>query len=674
MNLKEKIIYELTRRDFPNLKFLYSSEVLDYAPELLEEFLEEEKKDFDEKLKLKNEEITFDTFDEESEMSFFWSLLNHLLNVQSSDKLRKIVEDFEPKLMEFSNDISYNKRYFEMTEYCFKNCDLDEEQKKILEDSIKGFKIKWINLEKEKQDELKKISLELSELTTKFSNNVLDSEKEFEYILESDDFLKEFSKSDLENAQNLYKKKMKEKGLTEKIDTIWYAFDSSASSYIAIMKYCSSSDIREYFSESHSSFASSWKFDNREIILNLIRLKNKKARLLNYKNYAELSLEFKMAETPKQVLELLTDLSKKAKPKALDEIEEIKDYFNLKEINSWDVAYYSRILKEKKYKLDDKKLKEYFEFENTQNALFETVGKLYDIRMEKIDAEWKYGEDIEIYKVYEWENFISYFMWDYFYNPDKRSWAWADAIREKFGDKKQIVINNMSFVKSENWKTLLSLDEVTTLFHEFWHAIHWMLSSSKYSDLSWFWVERDFIELPSQLLEKWAEDDLTINNIAKHYKSWEKLSTELLESLKNLKYYGTWGFVLGQNMFAIIDMMFYSWIDFSSVEEMDKIYLEKVNEISIFKKDENYKMYASFGHIFGWGYAAGYYSYMWADIIVDEIWTVFKEKWVYNKEVADKFKRDILWAWSIKKAKKMFYDFMWREINTNAFLEEKWLK
>jgi Zn-dependent oligopeptidase len=247
-------------------------------------------------------------------------------------------------------------------------------------------------------------------------------------------------------------------------------------------------------------------------------------------------------------------------------------------------------------------------------------------------------------------------------------------LRSKFEDKKSIVVNVMSFVKLQSWATLLTLWEVTTLFHEFGHALHSMLSKSKYSDLSGFWVEWDFVELPSQIMEKWAGDKLTIKNVAKHFQTWENLSDDLLEALKRLDTFWTWNFVLSQNIYSVIDMMFYSWKKFENIEDLDKQYLEKVNELSIFKKEENYKAYCSFSHIFAGWYAAGYYSYMWADILVDEIWTEFKKNWVFDKKTAQKFEEKILWAGSIKKAKTMFEDFMWRWVSIEAFLKEKGLK
>lgn len=671
--LKNKLIIELEKKEFPDLEFIFSDEIINNSLTFLREFLKEEKKDFEEKLKIEDKNIIFETFEEESKLSFFWHLLNHRNSTKSSDKLRSIIEEFEWELSDFSNEVSYSKRYFQMLEYCLTNCNLDLEQKKIISESVKNYKIRWINLDLEKQEKLKKINKKLSELSTKFSNNVLDSEKEFEYFLEIDEFLKEFPESDLENAKNLAKKKWKD----------WYLFDSSASSYIAIIKYCSNSKIRKHFAYAHSGFASKWKFDNREIVLEIINLKDKKAQLLGFKNFSDLSLEFKMAKNSEQVINLLSDLAIKAKPKALKEIEEIKNYFNLDKINSWDMAYYSRILKEKKYSYNDKILKNYFEFKNTQKELFKTVEKLFWIKMEIYNPPLtptfntkggeKYEENIEYYKVYKDWKFISYFIGDYFYNPNKRSWAWADELRDKFWDKKSIVVNVCNFVKSEKWKTLLTLWEVTTLFHEFWHAIHSMLSKSKYSDLSGHWVEWDFVELPSQLMEKWASDDSTIKNISSHFETWEKIPDELLRARKKLKHFWTWNFILWQVTYWVTDMMFYSGEKFENIEELDKKYLEKINALSVFKKPETYKQYASFSHIFAWGYAAWYYSYMWADIIVEDIWAEFKKYWAFDEKTSKNYLENILSAGCINKADIMFKNFMWREVDIKAFLEENWV-
>jgi len=661
--LKQKVLQELNTKDFPNLKFLFSDEVLDIAEELLLELLEKEKQQFENDLKLKDKDINFDIFVRKSDLYAFWYYLSHLSWVNDSDKIREIKDAVLPKLVDFSNEISYSKRNFEMLKYCLSNCNLDEEQKKIIEDEIKDYEIRWIALEKDKQEQLKKISLELSELSKDFSKNVLDSEKEFEYFLESDEYLKEFPESDLANAKALAEKKWKK----------WYAFDSSFWSYLAIMKYCSNSDVRKHFYIEWTKFASSWEFDNREIVLKIIKLKDQKAKLLWYKNFAELSLEKKMANSPEEVMDLLGNISKKAKNKAKIEVEELKNYFDLEEINPWDISYYSRKIKQEKYDLDERKMKSYFEFENTKKALFDTIKKLYNVEMKPLETDWKYDKDVEVYEVYKDWKLISYFIWDYFYNENKKSGAWANDLRSKSEDRIPVVINVMGVVKSKESETLMTLWEVETMFHEFGHALHVMLSKSKYSELSWFGVEWDFVELPSQLMEKWVSDELTIKNISKHYKTGEVLSDDLFEAYKKLEHFWTWNHTLWQNIYAITDMMFYSWTEFKDVEDLDKKYLDKVNELSLFKQPESNKRYASFSHIFAGWYSAGYYSYMWADIIVEEIWSEFKKNWIFDKQTAKKFEEKILWAGSIKKASEMFKDFMGREVQIDAFLKAKWL-
>ena len=661
--LKQKVIFELERSDFPNLWFLYSEEVLDNAERMLLSFLTDIKKEFEEDLKIEDKDIDFNIFVKKNVLYKFWSLLSHLSWVNDSDKIREIKDNVLPKLIDFGNDVSYSKRYFDMLEICLNKCDLDLEQTKIISDQIKDFKIRWINLNSEKQEELKNINSELSELTKNFSQNILDSEKEFEYFLETDEFLKEFPKSNLQDAKDRAKQEWKE----------WYLFDSSSWSYNSIMSYCSNSDIRKYFSDAKWAFASKWKFDNRSNALNIIKLENKKVDILWYKNQAEFSLVTKMAESPEQVVKLLELISKKAKLKAINEIDELKEYFDLTELNSWDTSYYFRLLKKHKYNLDSREMKKYFEYENTKNGLFETVKKLYNIDMIPLKVEWKYNKDLEIYEVFKDGNLISYFIWDYFNNKNKKSWAWADDIRKKWDWNMPVVVNVMSIDKAKKWNTLMTLDDTTTMFHEMGHAIHLMLSKSKYSELSWFWIEWDAVELPSQILEKWVTDSESIVNIAKHNETWKSLPDEMIKSYKKLNDFWKWNHTLWQIIYWIIDLNFYSWKQFNSVEELDKTFLDKVNELSIFKKSDNYKMYANFSHIFWGGYWAWYYSYMWADLLVDDIWAKFKEKGIYNKEFALEFEEKILGAWSIKKASEMFKDLMWRDVEIDAFLKEKGL-
>lgn len=663
MTIKEKVIKELDKKEFPDLKLLFSEDVLDISLEILKDFLEEERKMFSDFLLKDNSEINFDSFEEDTNLDYFWSLLNHLDNVDSSEKTRNIIEEFRPLLQDFSNEVAYSKEYFEKLVYVFENTNLNNEEKRILEKRIKAFKDRWIDLEKEKQDRLKFLNKELSNLSDKFSNNIVDEEKDYEYLITDFEIIKNLPSDVLEIA----KKAWEEKG--------GYLFDSDPSSYTAIMKYCSDPETREEFEKSRNARCSNWKYDNREIVLSLLNLKDEKAKLLWYKNYAELSLKDKMADSPEQVFSLINDISQKAKTKSEKDLDEIKQYFSLNYINSYDVAYYSTILKEEKYSLDEKEIKKYFEFENTLSYLFSFIEEFYWLEIKELKNE-SYNENVRIYEIYKNGELLSYYFLDPYFRKGKRPWAWADNLREKtrlWVKKVPVVVNVCNFQKSLNGKTTIYMRDAETLFHEFGHAIHEMLSESKYSELSGFWVEWDFVELPSQLLENWVSSKESLKKIAKHVDSWEFISDELIEKMEKLKYFMTGLFLSRQTEFSILDMTIYSQKLPSNIEELDKTMLDIVNQNSYFKRDNDYKMYCSFNHIFWWGYAAGYYSYMWAEMLEADVFSRIKEMWMFSRETWEKLFSTIIWQWTRKKASELFYDFMWRELDNKAFIERYWI-
>ncbi len=445
---------------------------------------------------------------------------------------------------------------------------------------------------------------------------------------------------------------------------------------MAIMKYCTDSQVRKYFYTSKHQFASSWKYDNREIILEILKLRDKKAKILWYKNYAEFSLVFKMSDTPDEIISLIDEVTGKAKNKANEEIMQLKKYFNLEKLDNWDLSYYSRIYKEKEFKFDEKELKKYFEFDRVLNWLFEITNKLYWLEMREITTD-SYSSDLKFYEVYKDNKLISYFIGDYFYNPDKRSWAWCDNFRPKMDDSEKwqilpIIVNVCAFAKWEKWKTLLNHIDVETMFHEFGHAIHEMLSISKYSDLTWFNVEWDFVELPSQIMENWALEEKSLKLFAKHNETGVDIPEYMFLNMKKLEKYWTGNFTLRQNEFAGLDMILHSQTIPDTIDELDDYIFPIVNNYSIIEKDIDYKMYTGFSHIFDWWYGAWYYSYMRAEIIEAQVWDIFKKKWIFDKETADKFLHTILSAGSIKKASELFYDFAWVSISSKAFLERKW--
>ena len=587
--------------------------------------------------------------------------------VNGTDQTREIINKFRPKLYDFMHEISYSRDYFEHLIYVNDNCKLDSDQKRIMQIRIKTFKDRWIDLNKKDQEKLKKINKKLWKLSDVFSNNIVDDEKTFEYTITDFEVIKDLPKEVLEITLEAYNKKYKFDDEQKK----WYLFDADPTSYGAIMKYCTSRKIRKDFETIRNKTASEWKFDNRKNILEILKLKKEKSKILGYKNYAELSLNSKMAESPKQVFSLVEWISKRAREKAEKELDTLKKYFKIKKIESCDVTFYSRKYKEEKYKIDDKKLKEYFELENVINYLHTFVKDFYSIEIKQVKKEL-YNDDVRLYEIYKWGKLISYYFLDPFYRNSKSSWAWANNLREKtflWAKKVPMVLNVCNFQKANSGKTTIYLRDVETLFHEFGHALHEILSESPHSELSWFWVEWDFVELPSQIHENWVWERESLEKLSKHIKTGKSISKAMLDKLDKLKTYMTWVFVARQNELTLLDMTLHSSDIPKNVKALDKKVLEIVNKYSVFKKSNDYKMYCQFSHIFAWWYAAGYYSYLWAEIIEADIFSRIKKMWMFDPKTWDKFLSTILWQWTRKKAPELFLDFMWREVENKAFME-----
>lgn len=657
---KQKILQEIQKNEFPNVAFLYEKESLALFEEILKELLAQEKQKFTTFISKPKEEITFDDFQDFDALRYLFMLLNHIDMVDKSEISEKIIEDFEPLYTEFSNEMTFSFPYYERVCYILEHTNLDSEPKRILELEKKSFELNGINLEKDIQEEIKKINLELSKLSLEFQNNIVASKKKFLYHISSIDAIKELPEATLENAR----KKAEQEG------KIWYLFDADPTAFWDIMEYCSDENVRKDFSEARNQFATESENDNRKVVLNILKLKEKKAKLMWYKNYSEVSLATKMAKEPKVVFELLEWITQKASEKAKKEVEELKNHFGLSKLQSWDSAYYSRKLKQEKYWLDEKELKKYFEYENVKAYLFDFIQKFYGIEMKQIQAQ-TYHKDALLFEVYKDGKLISYYLLDPFYRSEKRPGAWADNPRGRFGEKVPFIVNVCNFQK-QDWYTLLTMRDVETLFHEFGHALHEMLSKSQYSDLSGFNVEWDFVELPSQLHENWVWERESLEKLGRHFETGTSIPKEMLDTLDDLKTYMSGLFTLRQNEFALLDMKLYSEKAPETVEELDEKALKIANEISFFTRDENYKMYASFWHIFGGWYAAWYYSYMWAELLEADIFERIKELWMFEKNVWERFIATILWQGTKKEAGELFKDFMGRELSNVAFMKRKW--
>jgi len=703
----QKIRSELKNLEFPNLKFLYTEEVLSVALKVLRELLVEEKQDFEEKTSQKYmgldlqslslekrensreslwlserkdyEELSFETFRDFSELDYFFSLLSHYQWIHNDSQIREIIEIFEPEYVAFSNEIAYSKRYYEMMKYCYENIqnqnvsDDWEKQLRILKHSLEVYGLRGIALTDEKQSRLKEISQKLSELTQKFGNNVLDSKKEFEYIITDDKIISDMPDDDKEVAR----KKAKEKG------NEGFLFDASHASYSAIMKYCSDTEVRKYFYDARNQFASEGRYDNREIILEILTLRQEKAKILGKNNYGELALHFQMAESPEQVIELIENMSMRARKKAEAEIAELKEYFELKYIELWDMSYYARKLKEEKYALDEKELKKYFELTRVKEGMLSIWEKIFWLEFLRQDKrEYLYAEDIELYKVIKDWKFLSYFLCDFYYNPLKRQGAWADVLRsnelsssltggslERYS---KIVLNVCNFQKWSDGKTLLTYGDVETMFHEFWHALHEILSTSEFSELSWFHVEHDFVELPSQLLENWCRHEDGLKIFARHIESGDFIPQDMIHTLWVLETFWNGYFVLKQNEYALMDMKLHiEWVP-NSAADLDTKVRDIAETLSPLPLWERYSQHTTFTHIFDGGYAAGYYGYIWAEILEKSVWKKFLDSWdIFDTELSSELSEKIFEIGAQEDAKDIFYDFCNSEPSVEAFLEMK---
>lgn len=656
--MKAKLLNELSKKWIPNLSLFIEPEALNVMPELLDNLLNEDKQWFNNLLAKNNEDLVFDDIICDSKFLYLWSILNTLLSIWNDWGLRDIVLNFIWKFQDFCNEKDYSVEYYNKLVWMDDNMQLDEEQKRLLYLMIREYKNRWINLSVEKQEKIKELNKELVELWEKFQNNLKDEQSQFSYHFSDDSSIK-----DLPNA-------LLEKAKLAAWDKWWYLFDADSNWLIDIIRYCTDPKVRKEISDIRELRATKWKYDNRKTALQLLKLNDEKAKLMWYKNAWSMFLINTMAWDPERAKDFISKISKKAREKAIFECERLKKYFWLNELKYYDLPYYSRKFKEEKYQIDDEKIKEYFEFNYILSWLFDFVERFFGINMKYIETD---NTDQMCYEVYyQWKQ-ISYFVLDPFYRKWKRSWAWSVFLREKSKGSLPIVINVLNLSKVENWPILLKLRDCEILFHEFWHAIHDMVWKSRYTELSPFAVEWDFVELPSQLLENWVSNIESMEKLSKHYETWESLPKDILDKLDKLSTYWMWNWVLRQNELALVDLELYTSDIPNSVEELDKKILEIVNKNSIFQRWEEYKMYCSFLHIFGWWYESKYYSYMRADQLQADVFSKIKAEWMMDPKVWKEYLEKILAQWALKPWKELFFDFMWRDVSEQALIEKYWL-
>ncbi len=599
------------------------------------------------------------------------SIFFNLNAAETDDELQRIAQEVSPLLSEFSNDITLNDYLFKRVKSVFddkKNLDLTPEQEMLLNKRYKSFARNGANLNETGKTELRKIDAQLSKLSLKFGENVLAETNTFEMHLTKEIEVAGLPESVKEAAHQLAKEKEK-KG---------WIFTLDYPSYIPFLTYADSRELRKKMAIAAGKKAfQNNDFNNEKNVLDIVKLRYQRANLLGYKSHAHFVLEERMAETPENVIEFSNTLLKKAKPAAEKEFEELENYAKkigkIDLLQKWDGAYYSEKLKKELFDLDQEILKPYFKLENVIEGVFMIVKKLYDLQFEQVFNIDKYHEDVKTYQVTNTKgDFISVLYADFHPRKGKRNGAWmtsykSQQIKDGINERPQVSIVCNFTKPTKTTPSLLTFNEVTTLFHEFGHALHGMLANTNYSSLSGTSVSWDFVELPSQILENWCYEKEALNLFAKHYKTGEVLPMKYIEKIKESASFHEGMQTLRQLSFGLLDMKWHG----TNPEEIETI---KAFENSAFTHTKLYPdvpencMSTAFSHIFQGGYAAGYYSYKWAEVLDADAFEYFLEKGIFNKEVATKFKEHILSMGGTEKPMELYKRFRGKEPKPDALL------
>lgn len=622
-----------------------------------------------------NEEPTFENTIEAlafsgEKLDIASNIFFNLNSAETSDELQQIAQEVSPILTEYSSKISQNEALFSRIKKVYdekEKYNLNEEQQMLLNETYKGFVRSGALLNEEDKEKLKKISMDLSLKSLKFGQNVLASTNAyFKHITDKKDLA-----GVPEAIINQYAEEAKERNLEGWVVTLQYP------SYIPFMTYAENRELRKELALANGKKSfDGGEFDNQNLIKELLNLKQQKAELLGYANYADYVLEERMAKSPTKVLDFLNELLIKAKPYAEKEIEELKSLAKadgIDEMQGYDHAFYAEKLRKAKYDLNDEELKPYFPLDQVQEAVFGLANQLFGLTfVEKNDVP-KYHEDVKVYEVKEDGEYKSLLYVDYFPRKGKRAGAWMTSYKNQYKKDGENFRPHISIVcnfskPTKDTPSLLTFQEVTTLFHEFGHALHGMLANTQYPNLSGTSVKWDFVELPSQFLENFCYEPEFLKTFAKHYKTREVLPDEKIEKIAQSKNFMEGYQTMRQLGFGILDMNYHTKVaelENKSVKEFEDDYTKATQ---LYPSNSETAMSPSFSHIFQGGYSAGYYSYKWAEVLDADAFQYFKENGIFNPEIAAKYKI-LLSSGGTKDPMELYKNFRGSEPKVESLLK-----
>lgn len=604
----------------------------------------------------------------------------NLLSAETNDELDNIAGEIAPEETEHTNKIYQDATLFARVKAIYEKketLNLSIEEKKLLEDTYESFENMGATLPADKQKEFSELSKQLSSLTLQFQQNVLKSTNEYKLKVSDASQLSGLPQTNLDAAKAEAKK--------ENYDG--YIFTLKAPSYGPFMKYADNRVLRRTIYLAYNSRSTSGDSNNVEVLRKITETRLKIANLLGYKCHADKILRHRMAEKKENVYNLLEELLVAYKPTALKEVEAVKEFAALYSIpvakadfQPWDWSYYSEKLREKEYSINDEQIKPYLELENVKKGVFGLATRLYGLQFVKNDKIEVYHPEVEAFDVIDKDGkYLAVLYTDFHPREGKSGGAWMTEFKpqwiEKDGTNSRPHISIvMNFSRpTENEPSLLTFDELTTFLHEFGHSIHGMVANSRFASLSGTNVYRDFVELPSQLMENWALEKEYLDSFAKHYKTGEKIPAELIEKIRKAANFNTGYFTLRQLSFGYLDMAWHTLEtpftgDVKQFEEQAWAKTQLLNSVP------SALMSANFTHIFSGGYSAGYYGYKWAEVLDADAFAAFKAEGIFNQQTAERFRREVLEKGGSEHPMVLYKRFRGQEPTIDALLKRNGVK
>jgi len=618
----------------------------------------------------------------DDKLSKMFSPVSHMNSVVSSDALREAHDACLPLLSEYGTWVGQHEGLYNAyiaLQQSDEFSTLSQEQQKVVENAVRDFTLSGVALPEEKKARFAQIQAKLSELSSTFSNNVMDATMGWTKHVTDKEMLSGMPESALDAAAQAAHQK----------DLQGYLFTLDIPSYLPVMLYADNRELREEMYRAYATKASEQgpnggKWDNTNIIKETLALRTELAELLGFSTYAERSLATKMADSTKQVITFLRDLASRSKPQAEKELEEVRAYASemhgVSELAAWDLPYYSEKLKQEKYTISDEMLRPYFPEDKVLSGLFEVVHRLYGLNITEQPGVDTWHEDVRYFTITDDADVMrGSFYLDLYARAKKRGGAWMDECRvrrELLNGELQLPVAYLTCnfnAPVGDKPALFTHDEVVTLFHEFGHGIHHMLTKMKAAGVSGInGVPWDAVELPSQFLENWCWEEDALNFISGHYETGEPLPADLLERMLAARDYQSAMQMVRQLEFSLFDFLLHS--EKGSTVDVQGTLDSVREEVAVVIPPSFNRFQNSFGHIFAGGYAAGYYSYKWAEVLSADAYSKFEEDGIFNRDTGNAFLTNILEMGGSKAPMELFVAFRGREPQVDALLRHSGIK